>query len=88
MTAPLILLMVGLSLGAFLVLWRALVGPTAADRTVSVDILGVLMVGFCAVMTVATGKDLYMIVGLAWSLLAFVGSLALAKYLEGRAFDD
>jgi multicomponent Na+:H+ antiporter subunit F len=85
---PLIILMVGLVLGAFLVLWRTLAGPTPADRTVSVDILGVLMVGFCAVLSVATGKDLYMIVGLAWSLLAFVGSLALAKFLEGRSFDD
>jgi multicomponent Na+:H+ antiporter subunit F len=46
------------------------------------------MVGFCAVLSVATGRDLYMIVGLAWSLLAFVGSLALAKHLEGRSFDE
>ena len=80
-------LMIGLVAAAFLVLWRALLGPTPADRTVSVDILGILMVGFCAVLTVATGNDLYMIVGLAWSLLAFVGSLALAKYLEGMRFD-
>ncbi len=85
---PLIILMVGLVLCAFLVLWRTLAGPTPADRTVSVDILGILMVGFCAVLTVATGKDLYMIVALAWSLLAFVGSLALAKFLEGKQFHD
>ena len=82
------ILMIGLVVCAFLCLYRALFGPTPADRTVSVDILGVLMVGFCAVLSVATGKDLYMIVGLAWSLLAFVGSLALAKFLEGKAFDE
>lgn len=85
---PELVLMVGLVICALLVLWRTLAGPTPADRTVSVDILGILMVGFCAVLTVATGKDLYMIVGLAWSLLAFVGSLALAKYLEGKQFHD
>ena len=87
MSTAFVVLLVGLTLGAFLVLWRAIAGPTPADRTVSVDILGILMVGFCAVLTVATGQDLYMIVGLAWALLAFVGSLALAKYLEGRSFD-
>jgi len=81
-------LMLGLTLAAFLCLWRTLRGPTPADRTVSVDILGILMVGFCAILSVATGKNLYMIVALSWSLLAFVGSLALAKYLEGRRFDD
>jgi len=29
-----------------------------------------------------------MVVGLAWALIAFVGSLAIAKHLEGRRFDD
>ena len=81
-------LMAGLLLASGLCLWRAGLGPTAADRAVSVDLLGILMVGFCAVLTVQTGKDLYMVVGLAWALVAFVGSLALAKHLEGRRFDD
>ena len=46
------------------------------------------MVEFCAVLSVQTGRDLYMIVGLSCSLLSFVGSLTLAKHLEGRRFDD
>ncbi|MBK8980313.1 MAG: Na(+)/H(+) antiporter subunit F [Planctomycetes bacterium] len=87
MTTAILVLLFGLTLGFVLVVWRALRGPTPADRAVAVDILGILMVGFCAVLSVALGKDLYLIVGLAWSLLAFVGSLALAKLLEGRAFD-
>jgi multicomponent Na+:H+ antiporter subunit F len=87
MTTPVLVLLIGLSIGFLLVLFRALRGPTPADRAVAVDILGILMVGFCAALSVGLGKDLYMIVGLAWSLLAFVGSLALAKLLEGRAFD-
>jgi len=82
------LLMIGLVLAAFFCLGRTLAGPTPADRIVSVDILGILMVGFCAVMTVITGRDLFMIVALSWSLLAFIGTLALAKNLEGRGFDE
>jgi multicomponent Na+:H+ antiporter subunit F len=85
---PLDLLLLGLLLCGTLCLWRVIAGPTPADRTVAVDILGILMVGFCAVLTVMTGKDLYMIVGLSWSLLAFVGALALAKYLEGKRYHD
>ncbi len=85
---PLEILMAGLLVAAALCLFRVWRGPTAADRTVAVDLLGILMVGFCALLTVATGKDLYMIVGLAWSLLSFVGGLTLAKHLEGRRFDD
>ncbi len=85
---PLEILLLGLLLCGFLCLWRVMRGPTPADRTVAVDILGILMVGFCAVLTVITGKDLYMIVGLSWSLLAFVGALALAKHLEGKRYHD
>ena len=87
MSAVFVVLMLGLSVAAFLCLWRTLLGPTPADRTVAVDLLGILMVGFTAVLSVETGHDLYMIVGLAWSLLSFVGSLALAKHLEGKDFD-
>jgi multicomponent Na+:H+ antiporter subunit F len=86
--SPLEILMLGLLLAAFLCLWRAWAGPTPADRTVAVDLLGILMVGFCVVLSVQTGRDLYMIVGLSCSLLSFVGSLTLAKHLEGRRFDD
>ncbi|MCL4836558.1 MAG: Na(+)/H(+) antiporter subunit F [Thermoanaerobaculia bacterium] len=86
--SPLEILMAGLLLAAALCLLRAWRGPTPADRTVAVDLLGILMVGFCALLTVATGEDLYMIVGLSWALLAFVAGLALAKHLEGRRFDD
>ncbi|MCU0724983.1 MAG: monovalent cation/H+ antiporter complex subunit F [Planctomycetes bacterium] len=81
-------LMASLVVSMFLCLYRVMAGPTPADRTVSVDILGVLMVGFCAVLTAMTGRDVYMIVGVSWSLLSFVATLALAKHLEGRSFDD
>lgn len=73
---------------AFLCLYRIGAGPTPPDRTVAIDILGILMVGFCALLSLYTGKDLYMNVAIAWALLAFIGTTALAKYLEGRTFDE
>jgi multicomponent Na+:H+ antiporter subunit F len=69
-------------------LYRVGVGPTPPDRTVAIDILGILMVGFCALLSLYTGKDLYMNVAIAWALLSFIGTTALAKYLEGRTFDE
>ncbi len=76
-----------LTLGALLCLDRIGRGPTAPDRTVAIDILGTLMVGFCCVMAVATGQDYYLTVAIAWSLTNFIGTLSLAKYLEGRCYD-
>lgn len=73
---------------AFFCLYRLERGPTAPDRTVAVDILGTLVVGFCSLYALHTGKVFYLTVGIAWALLSFVGTIALAKYLEGKAFDD
>ncbi len=77
-----------LLLSAFLCLYRIGQGPTAPDRTVAIDILGTLIVGFCCIMALWTGHDFYMNVAIAWALLSFIGTIALAKYLEGRHYDE
>ena len=77
-----------LLLSAFLCLYRIGQGPTAPDRTVAIAILGTLIVGFCCIMAMWTGHDFYMNVAIAWALLSFIGTIALAKYLEGRYYDE
>jgi len=72
---------------SLLCLYRIGRGPTAPDRTVAIDILGTLVVGFCCIMAVMTGREFYINIGIAWALISFVGTLALAKYLEGRTYD-
>lgn len=73
---------------AFLCLYRTLKGPSAADRAVAIDMLGILMVGFCAILTLPTGRDWYIDIAIAWALQSFIGIMALAKYMEGKHFDD
>jgi len=79
---------IGLLICCFLCLYRIGRGPSAPDRTVAIDILGTVMVGFCAVFSLVTGKDFYLNIALAWALLSFIGTLTLAKFLEGRNFDE
>jgi len=69
-------------------LYRIGRGPSAPDRTVAIDILGIIIVGFCALIGLATGRDFYLNIALAWALLSFIGTIALAKFLEGRSFDE
>ena len=69
-------------------LWRIMRGPTPADRVVAIDILGILILGFCAILGIPTGRDWYIDIGIAWALQSFISTLALAKYLEGRNFDE
>ena len=75
-------------LACVLCLYRVGRGPTGADRIVAVDILGIMIVGLCAVLTVVTGRSWYIDIGIAWALQSFISTLALSKYLEGRGFDE
>ncbi len=77
-----------LILCSILCLSRIIKGPTAPDRIVAIDMFGILIVGFCAVLSIATGRGWYIDIGIAWALQSFISTLALAKYLEGRDFDE
>ena len=75
-------------LAAFMCLYRIMLGPTSADRIVAIDIMGVLIVGFCAILSISTGRSWYIDIGIVWALQSFISTLALSKYLEGKNFDE
>ena len=77
-----------LILACLLCLYRICRGPTGADRIVAIDILGIMIVGLCAVLTISTGRSWYIDIGIAWVLQSFISTLALSKYLEGKGFDE
>ncbi len=77
-----------LTFSALLCLYRIGSGPTAPDRAVAIDILGTLLVGFCAMLAIETKSDFYLTIAIAWALLSFIGSIALAKFMEGKGFDE
>jgi len=77
-----------LILSCVMCLFRIWKGPTGADRIVAVDILGIMIVGLCSVLTISTGRPWYIDIGIAWALQSFISTLALSKYLEGRGFDE
>ena len=75
-------------LACALALYRIWKGPTGADRIVGIDIFGIMIVGFCAILTISTKRSWYIDIGIAWALQSFISTLALSKYLEGRGFDE
>lgn len=72
----------------FILIIRIIAGPTAPDRALATDIIGLVIIDFCAILYVTTTKSFYLDIAIAWALQSFIGMLALAKYLEGRKFDD
>jgi multicomponent Na+:H+ antiporter subunit F len=55
---------------------------------VGIDILGIIVVIFCVLLALYTGSDYYMNIAIAWSILGFVSTITLAKFLEGRNLDE
>ncbi len=83
-----IILLVILIISCFLCLYRAGKGPTVPDRMVAIDILGILAVGVCAILGYILNLHFFIDIALAWIFIGFIGTIALAKYLEGRSLND
>lgn len=81
------LINIGLFCSLF-VLFRVIFGPSAADRIVAVEILGILIIGMLAIMGLYYEQGFFMDIALIWALLSFIASLAFSKILEGRQLDE
>ena len=82
------LMFLGLLACCAMCLYRIGRGPTAPDRAMAIDILGIVVLGFTTPLALRTGKDYYVNIGIAWAMLSFIGAIALAKHLEGKGFDE
>ena len=74
----LILAAIGL---AFLRLVR---GPSLPDRVVALDLITVLAVAFCALFAIAADQAAFLDVAIALALVAFLATVALARFAERR----
>ncbi len=63
---------------------RAILGPTSSDRVVAVDSLSSLMIAALVILGVHYEAVIFLDVALIYALLAFIGTLAISKYLEGK----
>jgi len=64
-----------------IVLWRLTRGPNAADRVVAIDLLSVLVLTFLAAFAIYAEKKTYLDVAIAYACIAFLGTVALARFL-------
>jgi multicomponent Na+:H+ antiporter subunit F len=61
---------------------RLVRGPDLANRVVAVDLLSALGVGIAGATAVVSGDDVYLDVALVLALIAFLGTVAFARYAE------
>jgi multicomponent Na+:H+ antiporter subunit F len=63
---------------------RAVLGPTAPDRVVAIDAIVALMTASLVLLGIYYNASIYLDVALVYAFLSFLGTLAIAKYLEGK----
>lgn len=73
---------IGLSI--LIIFLRLVIGPTIEDRIVALDLLSANAIAFIAVYSVQNKTTTFLDVGVIVAILAFLGTVAFAFYLEKR----
>lgn len=77
-----VICLLGIALSLILLIYRVIAGPSNPDRAMALDVIGVCLMAVAALTSilVITTKltDVILLIG----ILSFIGTLALAKYIE------
>ncbi|MFM7181678.1 MAG: monovalent cation/H+ antiporter complex subunit F [Verrucomicrobiales bacterium] len=79
-----ILLLIAMALAVY----RLSRGPGPADRMVAVDLLGLFFCSLLAAHAIRTGEEFVLDVVLVFAIIAYFGTVAVARYLQNRAKDQ
>lgn len=71
-----------------LTFYRMARGPGLPDRVVGLDLLGIILVGVCGVLAVIFDEPVFLTVAIALALVAFLATVAFARYAERRWLEE
>ena len=71
-----------ISIAIVLCIIRMVKGPTAADRAIAVDTATTAVVALLVLLGFVFDRYIYLDVSLVYAVLMFVGSIAIARFLE------
>ena len=61
---------------------RMIVGPTIADRTVSLDVMTIISISVIVYIAAISKRIIYLDVAMVYALISFIGVVVVARYLE------
>lgn len=86
--ASVILAMAMCGAGMLLTFFRLVRGPSLPDRVVALDLMGLLAVGIIAAYDIAVEQPVLLDAATVLTLVAFLGTVAFARYVERRGRDE
>ncbi len=72
-----------IALGTVLTVIRMALGPTPSDRAVAVDSMTTITTALLVLLGLFFKRFIYLDISLVYAVLAFIATLAIARYLEG-----
>jgi len=72
-----------IAIGGLISVFRAIAGPTVPDRVVGVDTLNTIVVALMVLLGAAYDRTIYIDIAIVYALLSFIGTLIIARYLQG-----
>lgn len=73
-----------MGLAFLLAIVRLVRGPSLADRVVALDVIGSAAMCMLGVLAIISGSTSYFDVALVIALVTFLGTVAVAFYIQGR----
>jgi len=76
-----------LAISAMLVFVRLFRGPRVVDRVVALDLIITIGIGIITVYSIRTDQKVFLDVAIILALIAFLGTVAFAYYIEKQKDD-
>lgn len=70
------------SLSMLGLIYRVIIGPTVPDRVIALDAIGINLLAITALISIVLKSPAFLEIILLIGILAFIGTVAFAKYLE------
>jgi multicomponent Na+:H+ antiporter subunit F len=71
-----------LGLAVVLAFVRLVLGPSIPDRVVALDLIATVVVGLCGVYSIAAAEPMFLRVSTVLALIAFLGTVAFAYFVQ------
>lgn len=63
-------------------MYRAIKGPSAADRLIAINVIGTKTIILILMISILFKEDYFVDVALVYALISFVSSIVIANYIE------
>lgn len=78
---------IALLIGLFIILIRAIVGPTVYDRILATNALGTKTIVFVTLLGYISGRTEFIDMAIVYALVSFITTIAILKFAEKGRLD-